>query len=200
MLSRVHRRVYSFRTRSFSLFQNPTESHEKSSSTSSSPFRLVIVGTGWAGYKLLKQAKTLTNPPQVVVISERNHFLYTPLLASTTVGTLEFRSIVETVRIGSHHFRDESHFHLASVTNIDLTKKTLTCSNVLEDRAYSVPYDAVVFACGARPNSFGVKGVEEYAFFLKGILLSLFIYEILNLKGCRNLGCSSYSNQDFRKF
>lgn len=28
---------------------------------------------------------------EVTVISPRNHFLFTPLLPSTTVGTLEFR-------------------------------------------------------------------------------------------------------------
>jgi len=34
----------------------------------------------------------------VIVVSPRNHFLFTPLLASTTVGTLEFRTVMEPVR------------------------------------------------------------------------------------------------------
>jgi NADH dehydrogenase FAD-containing subunit len=34
----------------------------------------------------------------VTLISDRNHFLFTPLLPSTTVGTLEFRTIQEPVR------------------------------------------------------------------------------------------------------
>ena len=52
--------------------------------------RLVILGTGWASYALLKSVdKRLYD---VIVVSPRNHFLFTPLLASTTVGTLEFRS------------------------------------------------------------------------------------------------------------
>lgn len=51
--------------------------------------KLVILGTGWGSYSVLKNInKKLYD---VIVISPRNHFLFTPLLASTTVGTLEFR-------------------------------------------------------------------------------------------------------------
>lgn len=45
---------------------------------------LVILGTGWGGYSLLRNInKKLFD---VICISPRNHFLFTPLLASTTVG------------------------------------------------------------------------------------------------------------------
>ena len=71
--------------------------------------RLVILGTGWGSYSVLRNVnKKLFD---VIVISPRNHFLFTPLLASTTVGTLEFRSIIEPVR--NTGFRDEHHFHLS---------------------------------------------------------------------------------------
>ena len=58
--------------------------------------RLVILGTGWGSYSVLK--KVDKKRFDAIVISPRNHFLFTPLLASTTVGTLEFRSIIEPVR------------------------------------------------------------------------------------------------------
>ena len=58
--------------------------------------RLIILGTGWGGYSVLR--KVDKRKFDVIVISPRNHFLFTPLLASTTVGTLEFRSIIEPVR------------------------------------------------------------------------------------------------------
>jgi NADH dehydrogenase FAD-containing subunit len=51
--------------------------------------KLVILGTGWGGYSLLRNIDK--KKFDVVVISPRNYFLFTPLLASTTVGTLEFR-------------------------------------------------------------------------------------------------------------
>lgn len=50
--------------------------------------------------------------------SPRNHMLFTPLLASTTVGTLEFRSIAEPVR----------YVHILSVARIDIC---LMCSSSL---------------------------------------------------------------------
>ena len=58
--------------------------------------RLVILGTGWGSYSVLRKADK--KKFDAIVISPRNHFLFTPLLASTTVGTLEFRSIIEPVR------------------------------------------------------------------------------------------------------
>jgi hypothetical protein len=39
------------------------------------------------------------------VVSPRNYFLFTPLLASTAVGTLESRTIIESIR----HARKEVH-------------------------------------------------------------------------------------------
>ena len=76
--------------------------------------RLVILGTGWGSYSVLKHInKKLFD---VIVISPRNHFLFTPLLCSTTVGTLEFRSIIEPIR--NTGFRDEHHFQLAEASMI----------------------------------------------------------------------------------
>ncbi|GFH22071.1 alternative NAD(P)H dehydrogenase 2, mitochondrial [Haematococcus lacustris] len=52
---------------------------------------LVVLGTGWGGARLLHDIK-----PQLydlTVISTRNHMVFTPLLASTTVGTLDPRSV-----------------------------------------------------------------------------------------------------------
>ena len=46
--------------------------------------KLVILGSGWGSYSLLKNIdKALYD---VIVVTPRNHFLFTPLLASTTVG------------------------------------------------------------------------------------------------------------------
>ncbi|GAB6030201.1 hypothetical protein CHUAL_005877 [Chamberlinius hualienensis] len=68
----------------------------RQSSSYSSRKKIVILGTGWGSYSALKNINK--NTYDVVVVSPRNHFLFTPLLASTTVGTLEFRSIIEPIR------------------------------------------------------------------------------------------------------
>ena len=126
--------------------------------------KLVILGTGWAGYSLLKHVdKTLFD---AVVVSPRNHFLFTPLLASTTVGTLEFRSIIEPIR--NFGFRNEQNFHLSRAIDLDMQRKSITCQSELDStKQYKLAYDRLVIAVGSLSNTFNVPGVEEHAFFLK---------------------------------
>jgi NADH dehydrogenase FAD-containing subunit len=65
-----------------------------------------------------------TRAYDVVCVSPRNHMVFTPLLASTCVGTLEFRSVVEPVsRIQSAlATRPGSYFYLANCSGIDTRK------------------------------------------------------------------------------
>ena len=48
-----------------------------------------MLGTGWGAMSLLRGIDTAKY--DVVVISPRNHFVFTPLLAGSAVGTLEHR-------------------------------------------------------------------------------------------------------------
>lgn len=84
--------------------------------------RVVVLGTGWAACSFLKLLDTKLY--DVVCISPRNHMVFTPLLASTCVGTLEFRSVAEPVsRIQSALAGDpNSYFYLATCTGIDSNK------------------------------------------------------------------------------
>ena len=53
--------------------------------------KVIILGAGWGGYNFGSMiSKELYD---VTLISPRNHFLFTPLLPSTTVGTLEYKCI-----------------------------------------------------------------------------------------------------------
>ena len=58
--------------------------------------RVVILGTGWGGYRL---AQTIDKTKyDVRIVSPSNHFLFTPYLPQTAVGTLEFRVVQEPIR------------------------------------------------------------------------------------------------------
>uniref|UniRef100_A0A914ELN5 FAD/NAD(P)-binding domain-containing protein n=1 Tax=Acrobeloides nanus TaxID=290746 RepID=A0A914ELN5_9BILA len=129
--------------------------------------QLVILGTGWASYSVLRNVNR--NFYKIIVVSPRNHFLFTPLLTSTTVGTLEFRSIIETVRnVG---FRDPHDLHLAEAISCDFEKRIVKCQNALDKSITSeISYDNLVIGVGALPNTFNVPGVQEHAFFLKEIV------------------------------
>lgn len=84
--------------------------------------RVVVLGSGWAACRFLKGLDTRIY--DVVCISPRNHMVFTPLLASTCVGTLEFRSVVEPVsQIQTALAKDpNSYFFLASCTGVDTDK------------------------------------------------------------------------------
>ncbi|KAG1459971.1 hypothetical protein G6F56_006050 [Rhizopus delemar] len=51
--------------------------------------RLVIIGSGWGAISLVKSLEK--EKYNVTLVSTNNYFLFTPLLPSATVGTLELR-------------------------------------------------------------------------------------------------------------
>ena len=57
--------------------------------------KVIILGTGWGGFNA---ALNVRKDVPISVVSPSNHFVFTPLLPSTAVGTLEFRCIQEPVR------------------------------------------------------------------------------------------------------
>ncbi|XP_019178449.1 PREDICTED: internal alternative NAD(P)H-ubiquinone oxidoreductase A1, mitochondrial-like isoform X2 [Ipomoea nil] len=145
----------------------PTKADEKP--------RVVVLGTGWAGCRLMKGIDT--NIYDVVCVSPRNHMVFTPLLASTCVGTLEFRSVAEPVgRIQPAISREpNSYFFLATCSGIDFNNHTIKCQTATdgvetpEPWDFSISYDKLVVAAGAKALTFGIKGVMEHAIFLREV-------------------------------
>ncbi|XP_051125374.1 internal alternative NAD(P)H-ubiquinone oxidoreductase A1, mitochondrial-like [Andrographis paniculata] len=135
--------------------------------------RIVVLGTGWAACRFLKGIDTKLY--DVVCISPRNHMVFTPLLASTCVGTLEFRSVAEPVnQIQTALAKDpNSYYFLASCTGIDTDKHEVFCETAGEASQkpyrFRVAYDKLVIASGAEPLTFNIKGVKEHASFLREV-------------------------------
>lgn len=57
---------------------------------------IVVLGSGWAAHALMKVADC--QKLRIIVVSPTNHFVFTPMLASASVGTVEYRSMTEAVR------------------------------------------------------------------------------------------------------
>ncbi|KAL3690754.1 hypothetical protein R1sor_004405 [Riccia sorocarpa] len=139
--------------------------------------RVVVLGAGWAACRLLKDLNTKLY--DVVCISPRNHMVFTPLLASTCVGTLEFRSVAEPVRtIQPATAREEnSYYFLARCTSIDTEKKQVVCEAAGKEEVpymkasgiFTVAYDKLVIASGAEALTFGIAGVPKHAIFLRDV-------------------------------
>ena len=125
--------------------------------------KLLIIGTGFAAFSVIKEIDV--ERYHVTIVSPRNHFLFTPLLPSTTVGTVEFRSIMEPIRTARQGIR----FHQGFCVRIDAEKSIAYCEGKFKGTPFEVQYDKLVVAVGAISNTFGIPGVEEHAKFLKEI-------------------------------
>lgn len=154
--------------------------------------RVVILGSGWSGFVLSRELDK--KKFQTVVVSPRPYFVFTPLLASTAVGTLEFRTTVESVRArgkGVEFFQGwaddvnlnkktlqiedatvrrplhESgrNYHAASLTEADQTHRVKKKGQI-----FDLQYDKLVIAVGCYSQTFGTPGVRENAFFLKDVV------------------------------
>ncbi|RPI17377.1 MAG: hypothetical protein EHM58_09485 [Ignavibacteriae bacterium] len=126
------------------------------------PKNLVVLGTGFGAFSCLRTIdKEFYN---ISVISPRNHFLFTPLLPSTTVGTIEFRSIIEPIRNLKH-----INFYQAYALNIDTVNNVVFCEDADTKNKFHVNYDILAIAVGEVTNTFNIPGVWEHAYFLKEV-------------------------------
>jgi NADH dehydrogenase len=115
--------------------------------------RIVIVGGGFGG---LFTALDLSGSGDVTLISDADHFLFTPMLYEYFSGEVEEWHIApnytELLDESVNILRDE-------VVSVDLEARTIT----LKDRAENLTYDVLVVAVGGVTNFAGVPGAAEYS-------------------------------------
>lgn len=151
--------------------------------------RVVVLGSGWAGYSLARQLDA--SKYQTVVVSPRSYFAFTPLLASTAVGTLEFRTALEPVRTR----RTKVNYFQGWADGVDFKNKTITIEESVDDpttslaptgdrhahetkrerqlekqeearkgKLFDIKYDKLVISVGCYSQTFGTPGVKEHAY------------------------------------
>lgn len=133
--------------------------------------KIVVLGSGWAAMSAVRKLKG----HEVVVISPRPHFLYTPLLAGSAVGTVQLRSVIEPVRdlLTAASVPSEasgSSFVRAEVLDVDFAKRVVRAATLDGgdgSATVDIPYDRLVIAVGAEVATFGIEGVKEHALFMK---------------------------------
>jgi hypothetical protein len=106
----------------------------------------------------------------VILLSPRNYFLYTPLLPAVATGTMEERSIVEPIR---NVVNGKGEYYEAVCQSIDPKARTLIACFPKDagfpEACFQMGYDHLIVSVGSVNNTFGVKGVKEYCLFFKGI-------------------------------
>ncbi|KAB2580026.1 putative pyridine nucleotide-disulfide oxidoreductase protein [Lasiodiplodia theobromae] len=156
--------------------------------------RVLILGSGWAGYNLARQLDPKKYQP--VIVSPRSYFVFTPLLASTSTGTLEFRTALEPVRSK----RTRVAYFQGWADAVDFKNKTVSVEEAVDDpqqgvaltgerhedespaegrvekakeskkgQLFDIKYDKLIISVGCYSQTFGTPGVRENALFLKDV-------------------------------
>lgn len=125
--------------------------------------KLVVLGCGFAGYSLLSSAKP--RDWDAVLVTPRNYFLFTPLLASAVTGTVEFRSILEPAR---RRLRGVKVVE-AEALGLDHAARQVRCRSVLTGEEFTLPFDVLVIAVGSAVADYGISGVRQHALALTSV-------------------------------
>jgi NADH dehydrogenase FAD-containing subunit len=130
---------------------------------------VVILGSGWAAHALMKVADSAKL--RLIVVSPANHFVFTPMLASSAVGTVEYRSMTEAVR-SANPMIDDYLEGKATAVNVQNKTVTVQLNSLLENYREGYPpivqldYDHLIVSVGCRVDDKGVPGADK-AFKLK---------------------------------
>ena len=120
--------------------------------------RIVVLGGGFAGMeavRVLERRLRDRADVEILLVSDRNYLLFTPLLPQVASSMVEPRHIVQPLRDirGARRFR----FRRDTVTDIDFAGRRVIMAEGVES------YDRLIVAMGSVVPGFGVPGVEEHA-------------------------------------
>jgi NADH dehydrogenase len=115
--------------------------------------RIVIVGGGIGG---LFTALELAGEGDVTLVTDEDHFLFTPMLYEYLSGEVEDWHIAPKY---SELLDGRVNYRPSQVTSVDLQSRQITLDGFSE----TVPFDILVLAVGGVTNYAGVAGAEEFA-------------------------------------
>ena len=130
--------------------------------------RIVVLGTGWGAVGFLKAIDYAKY--DVTVISPRNFFVFTPMLAGASVGTVEYRSITEPIR----QVNTKINYLEATASSIDIDNNVVSCDSVVCEgnscsiNSFDVEYDRLLLSVG---------GTYIYTTYLLGLGLTLILHK-----------------------
>ena len=128
--------------------------------------KIVILGGGFAGVECARQLESQfknNSKIELLMVSEDNFLLFTPMLPQVASGMIETRHIVLPIRT----ICKNTKFYEGRVKNIDPYGKLVTLWGTGDRRSISIHYDFLVVALGSETNFFGMSDVEKNAYTMK---------------------------------
>lgn len=126
----------------------------------------MILGGGFAGVECARQLESEFGDDQgieIVMVSEDNFLLFTPMLPQVASGMIETRHIVLPIRTVCK----KTKFYEGRIKNMDPHGKLVTLWGTGDKRSISIHYDFLVVALGSETNFFGMADVEKNAYTMK---------------------------------
>ncbi|OIK10283.1 FAD-dependent oxidoreductase [Bacillus sp. MUM 116] len=120
--------------------------------------KIVIVGAGYGGLLTTVRLQKLlgVNEAEIVLINKNDYHYETTWLHEASAGTLHHDKVRYDIR--NVIDRSKVEFVLDTVVLINKEEKKVILENG------EVSYDYLVIALGGEPETFGIKGLKEYAF------------------------------------
>lgn len=151
---------------------------ESSADRSAGPQRVVIVGSGFAGFTCARNLCRLLakqeRDTEVVLVTPNDYMLYTPLLPDVAGGLIDPRFVAVSLADALPRVR----LIVATAESIDLDNKTITLTS--EHHApRELVWDRLVLTPGSVTRLFDVPGLPEYGRGLKTVAEALYLREQL---------------------
>lgn len=125
---------------------------------------IVVIGAGFAGLTTARRLGAKGGGRvRVTLVDARNHHTFQPLLYQVATSVLQPQDVGHSVR-GALQDVPEVGFRLGTVTGVDWPTRRLSFADGGE-----LAFDRLVVAAGAVTADYGVPGVAEHAFGLKGL-------------------------------
>jgi len=141
--------------------QSPLKTKLNSSPSSYIKTDVLIIGGGFAGFSCFREINRKNK--RVILLTNRNHFLFTPLLPLASVGSVEVRSIIESVHL---YEKNNGEVVIGKALETDGVLKKVRVEYPGGDHG-EIGYEKLVIAAGAETNTFGIPGVSEHCFFMR---------------------------------
>jgi len=128
--------------------------------------KIVVLGGGFAGVECTKQLESYFKDDsdiEIVLVSEDNFLLFTPMLPQVASGMIQTRHIVMPIRT----IIKKAGFHEGRIKNIDPYGKIVNLWGSGEKRGISLHYDFLVVALGSETNFFGMNDLEKNSYQMK---------------------------------
>jgi len=134
--------------------------------------RIVVLGSGFAGMQAVIDLERLFRKSpdyEILLISDQNYVLFTPLLPQIASSQIDPRHIAQAVRDVRGHRR--FRFLRDTVQAIDLSNRRIDAASG------AIEYDSLVIALGSRTNYFNVPGAREHTYDFKSLEDSIALRE-----------------------